>query len=128
MSRTFQKNAPKWSSKISNIVSNLESITQLADAAIEDIKSHPWKLLYRPKDVDIEYAQLDAAVWQLRSALSSMRQTADELTAASLSPDVPEEVTQEFASIAKLLRENAAIFKKAQDAINYRMKKDFPNR
>ena len=128
MSRTFQKNAPKWSSKISNIVSNVESITHRADAAIEDIKSHPWKLLYRPTDVDIEYGQLNSAVWQLRTALSSMRQTADELAAASLSSDVPEEVAQEFAAIAKLLRENATIFKKAQDAIDDRMKKDFPNR
>jgi uncharacterized phage infection (PIP) family protein YhgE len=123
ISKTYQKRAPSWSSKISNIVNNVESITERAKGLIEEIAGSPWKLIYRPKDKDIIYEQLNNASWQLRAVLSELRQTASELSVASLDPDAPEDA----AAIAKTLKENESVFIKAIEEIKKQMPDDFPN-
>ncbi|HIN09732.1 MAG TPA: hypothetical protein EYM64_04055 [Phycisphaerales bacterium] len=99
-------------------------MTYRAKSAIDDISSSPWRLLYRPTDREIAYEQLNAASWQLLSALSDLRQSANALKAASLSSDAPKEA----AALAESLAESEASFKQARDAILERMKLEFPNR
>jgi ABC-type transporter Mla subunit MlaD len=124
ISDTYKESAPKWAAQISGIVRNVDHMTYRAKSAIDDISSSPWRLLYRPTDREIAYEQLNAASWQLLSALSDLRQSANALKAASLSSDAPKEA----AALAESLAESEASFKQARDAILERMKLEFPNR
>ncbi len=124
MSQTYKESSPKWASQISGIIKNVDHMTFRAKSAIDDISSSPWRLLYRPTDREIAYEQLNAASWQLLTALSDLRQSASALEHASLSSDAPEEA----ASLAKSLAESEAAFKQAREAILERMKLDFPDR
>ena len=81
-------------------------------------------MLYRPTDREIAYEQLNAASWQLLTALSDLRQSASALEHASLSSDAPEGA----AALAKSLAESEAAFKQAREAILERMKLEFPDR
>ena len=124
MSNTYKVSSPKWASKITGIIKNIDHMTFRAKSAIDDISSSPWRLLYRPTDREIAYEQLNAASWQLLTALSELRQSASALEAASLSSDAPKEA----AALAKSLAESEASFKYAREAILERMKIEFPDR
>lgn len=124
MSNTYKNSSPKWATKITGIISNIDHMTFRAKSAIDDISSSPWRLLYRPTDREIAYEQLNAASWQLLTALSDLRQSASALEAASLSSDAPKEA----AALAKSLAESEATFKQAREAILERMKLEFPDR
>jgi hypothetical protein len=80
-------------------------------------------LLYRPTNKEIAYEQLNAASWQLLTALSDLRVSAEALESASLSEDAPSEA----ATLSVTLLESAIAFEKAREAIMQRMKLDFPN-
>tara|TARA_B100000959_G_C14740951_1_gene525046 strand:- start:344 stop:808 length:465 start_codon:yes stop_codon:yes gene_type:complete len=124
MSKTYQEKTPEWAAKISSIIENASQMSVRAKAAIDEISSSPWKLLYRPTDREIAYEQLNAASWQLQTALTNLRISAEALEIAVQSPDAPEEAS----SIAASLVESADQFKKAREAIENRMNDDFPNR
>ena len=124
MSKTYQEKTPEWAAKISSIIENANQMSVRAKAAIDEISSSPWKLMYRPTDREIAYEQLNAASWQLQTALTNLRISAEALEIAVQSPDAPEEAS----SIAASLVESADQFKKAREAIENRMNDDFPNR
>ena len=124
MSQTYKENSPIWASQISGIIKNVDHMTFRAKSAIDDISSSPWRLLYRPTDREIAYEQLNAASWQLLTALSDLRQSAGALEQAALSSDAPEGA----AALAKSLAESEATFKQAREAILERMKLEFPDR
>ena len=124
MSNTYKDSAPKWAAQVTGIMKNIDHMTFRAKSAIDDISSSPWRLLYRPTDREIAYEQLNAASWQLLTALSDLRQSAKALEAASSSSDAPEGA----AALAKSLAESEAAFKHAREAILERMKLDFPDR
>ncbi len=124
MSKTYEQNAPSWAAKITNIVQNVNQISERAEKAIDEISASPWRLLYRPTDREIAYEQLNAASWQLLTALSDLKESADILEEISNSPDSPSDT----ASIAESLRENANAFERARTEILEQMKREFPNR
>tara|TARA_B110000196_G_scaffold74201_1_gene63690 strand:+ start:1573 stop:2775 length:1203 start_codon:yes stop_codon:yes gene_type:complete len=124
MSVVYEKKAPVWASGISDIIKNTEQISARAEQAIDEISASPWRLLYRPTDREIAYEQLNAASWQLLTALSDLRDSADTLEELSLSDDAPEKAS----ILAASLRESAIEFEKARTEILERMKLDFPNR
>ena len=124
MSNTYKDSAPKWAAQVTGIMKNIDHMTFRAKSAIDDISSSPWRLLYRPTDREIAYEQLNAASWQLLTALSDLRQSAKALEAASSSSDAPEGA----AALAKSLAESEAAFKHAREAILERMKLEFPDR
>lgn len=124
MSKTYEQNAPSWAAKITNIVQNVNQISERAERAIDEISASPWRLLYRPTDREIAYEQLNAASWQLLTALSDLKESADILEEVSNSSDAPSDT----ASIAESLRENASAFERARTEILEQMKREFPNR
>ena len=124
MSATYQEKSPVWASEISSIIGNVNQISVRAKAAIDEISASPWRLLYRPTDREIAYEQLNAASWQLQSALADLRISAQALEIASQSKSAP----QEASALASSLAQSAAAFEKAREEIEKRMKHDFPNR
>lgn len=124
MSKTYEKNSPSWAAKITNIIRNVNQISERAEKAIDEISASPWRLLYRPTDREIAYEQLSAASWQLLTALADLKESANILEDASLSEDAPSNA----ASIAASLRENASAFEQARIEILEQMKREFPNR
>lgn len=124
MSKTYEQNSPKWATKITNIIQNVNQISERAEKAIDEISASPWRLLYRPTNREIAYEQLNAASWQLLTALSDLKESADLLEEISNSTDAPSEA----ASIAASLRENANAFEQARIEIMEQMKREFPNR
>jgi chromosome segregation ATPase len=124
MSATYQEKSPVWSSEISSIISNVNQISVRAKAAIDEISASPWRLLYRPTNREIAYEQLNAASWQLQSALADLRISAQALEIASQAKGAPEEAS----ALASTLAQSAAAFEKARQEIENRMKRDFPNR
>jgi hypothetical protein len=124
ISRTYQDKTPEWAAEISSIVGNVNQISVRAKAAIDDISASPWRLLYRPTDREIAYEQLNAASWQLQSALEELRISAEALEIASMSPNAP----ADSSSLAESLSKSAEEFEQAREAIGNRMRIDFPNR
>ena len=124
MSKEYEKSSPRWVSEITNIVKNVDQITERAEKAIEEISASPWRLFYRPTDREIAYEQLNAASWQLLSALSELKESVNMLQQASKLPDAP--VNTE--SIEESLRKSKAEFENARTEILERIKLDFPNR
>jgi len=124
MSKTYEKNSPSWAAKITNIIRNVNQISERAEKAIHEISASPWRLLYRPTDREIAYEQLSAASWQLLTALADLKESANILEDVSLSEDAPSNA----ASIAASLRENASAFEQARIEILEQMKREFPNR
>jgi len=124
MSQTYKESTPKWAAQVSGIIKNVDHMTFRAKSAIDDISSSPWRLLYRPTDREIAYEHLNAASWQLLTALSDLRQSASALEAASMANGAPEDA----AALAKSLAESEATFKHARKAILERMKLEFPDR
>jgi ABC-type transporter Mla subunit MlaD len=124
MSKTYEKNSPSWAAKITNIIRNVNQISERAEKAIDEISASPWRLLYRPTDREIAYEQLSAASWQLLTALADLKESANMLEEISLSKDAPSNA----ASIAASLRENASAFEQARIEILEQMKREFPNR
>ena len=124
ISATYQEKSPVWASEISSIIGNVNQISVRAKAAIDEISASPWRLLYRPTDREIAYEQLNAASWQLQSALADLRISAQALEIASQSKSAP----QEASALASSLAQSAAAFEKAREEIEKRMKHDFPNR
>jgi hypothetical protein len=95
-----------------------------AKSAIADIQSDPWRLIYRPTDRDIKYEQLNAASWQLLSALSDLRVSAQMLEAVAQSPDAPDDTSAMVGS----LQESVRAFEHARSIILERMKQEFPEK
>ena len=124
ISKKYQRTEPGWATMITAILTNIDSMSTRAKKAIDEISASPWRLLYRPTDREFAYEQLNAAAWQLVTALSELKQSAEALHAASLSPDAPAEA----AALAESLAESQVAFEQARDAILMRMKIDFPNR
>ncbi|MBC8200527.1 MAG: hypothetical protein H8E86_00660 [Planctomycetes bacterium] len=124
ISATYQEKSPVWASEISSTIGNVNQISLRAKAAIDEISASPWKLLYRPTNREIAYEQLNAASWQLQSALADLRISAQALEIASQSKDAP----QEASALASSLSKSAASFEKAREMIENRMNLDFPNR
>lgn len=124
MSKTYEKNSPSWATKITNIIRNVNQISERAEKAIDEISASPWRLLYRPTDREIAYEQLQAASWQLLTALSDLKESANMLEDISLSQDAPSIA----ATIAATLRENADAFEQARIEMLEQMKREFPDR
>jgi len=124
MSKTYEQKSPSWAAKITNIIQNFNQISERAEKAIDEISASPWRLLYRPTDREIAYEQLNAASWQLLTALSDLKESAGMLEEISNSTDAPTEA----AHIAASLRENANAFEQARIEIMEQMKREFPNR
>ena len=124
MSKIYEQKSPSWAAKITNIIQNVNQISERAEKAIDEISASPWRLLYRPTDREIAYEQLNAASWQLLTALSDLKESAGMLEEISNSTDAPTEA----AHIAASLRENANAFEQARIEIMEQMKREFPNR
>ncbi len=124
MTKMYQEHSPEWVAKITNITRNVDQISVRAKAAIDDISASPWRLLYRPTDREIAYEQLNAASWQLLTALSDLRFSAEALEQVTNSADAPTDTS----AIVTSLSESASAFEQARDAILERMKSDFPDR
>jgi hypothetical protein len=102
----------------------VNQISERAEKAIDEISASPWRLLYRPTDREIAYEQLQAASWQLLTALSDLKESANMLEDISLSQDAPSIA----ATIAATLRENADAFEQARIEMLEQMKREFPDR
>ncbi len=124
LSKTFQESSPIWASKISTILNDVQLVVIQAKSAIADIQSDPWRLIYRPTDRDIKYEQLNAASWQLLSALSDLRVSAQMLEAVAQSPDAPDDTSAMVGS----LQESVRAFEHARSIILERMKQEFPEK
>ena len=121
MSKTFESNSPEWAAEVSSILQNTDQISIRAKKAIDEISASPWRLLYRPTDREIAYEQLNAASWQLLSALTELKESADILQNVSLSPNAPADSSQ----IIEMLRSSAKSFEEAHQEILDRMAIDF---
>jgi len=124
MSKTYQEKSPEWAAQISSIIGNVNQISVRAKAAIDEISASPWRLLYRPTDRQIAYEQLNAASWQLQSALSDLQMSAQALEIALQSPNAPVDTS----AIAEALTQSAKEFEGAREAIKKQMQADFPDR
>lgn len=127
MTLTMQESSPRWSNRVSAILSNVNQITARAKSAVDDISASPWRLLYRPTDREIAYEQLNDASWQLLAALSDLRTSAADLRALVESTDSPIDAS-EISSLSKTLLDSESSFKAAREAILERMHLDFPDR
>jgi ABC-type transporter Mla subunit MlaD len=127
MTQSLHGSSPKWSNKVSSILSNVDQITARAKSAVDDISASPWRLLYRPTDREIAYEQLNDASWQLLSALTELRESAAGLRSLVAAKNSPFD-TNEAASLAESLLESESAFQSAREAILERMRLDFPDR
>ncbi len=127
MTQSLHGSSPKWSNKVSSILSNVDQITARAKSAVDDISASPWRLLYRPTDREIAYEQLNDASWQLLSALTELRESAAGLRSLVAAKNSPFN-TNEAASLAESLLESESAFQSAREAILERMRLDFPDR
>jgi ABC-type transporter Mla subunit MlaD len=127
MTQSLNGSSPKWSNKVSSILSNVDQITARAKSAVDDISASPWRLLYRPTDREIAYEQLNDASWQLLSALTELRESAAGLRSLVAAKNSPID-TNEAASLAESLLESESAFQSAREAILERMRLDFPDR
>jgi ABC-type transporter Mla subunit MlaD len=127
MTKILQESSPRWSDKITSILSNVDQVTARAKSAVDDISASPWRLLYRPTDREIAYEQLNDASWQLLTALSDLRASSEDLRALVSSADSPIDA-HEAASLSEELRESETAFRAAREAILERMHIDFPDR
>ncbi|MBC8421674.1 MCE family protein [bacterium] len=124
MSKAYEQNSPVWVSKITDIVQNIDQITERAKKAIDEISASPWRLVSRPTDREIAYEQLNAASWQLLSSLSDLRESIEMLQQESALQNAPVDTKK----IEEALRNSEREFENARIEILDRMKLDFPNR
>jgi len=125
--QSLHESSPRWTNKVTSILTNVDQITARAKSAVDDISASPWRLVYRPTDREIAYEQLNDASWQLLSALSDLRASASdlrELVGSTGSPIDAKEATLLFED----LLESEKAFKSAREAILQRMHIDFPER
>jgi len=127
ITQSLQELSPKWSDKVTSILSNVNQFTARAKSAVDDISASPWRLLYRPTDREIAYEQLNDASWQLLSALSELRESAADLRALVDADNSPIDI-KEAASLSRSLLESEASFQSAREALLERMHIDFPDR
>ena len=127
MMHSFQVSSPRWSSRITSILTNVDQVTERAKSAVDDISASPWRLLYRPTDREIAFEQLNDASWQLLSALSELRESASELRALVADKDSPIDAN-EAASLSTSLLESESAFRAARESLLERMHIDFPDR
>ena len=127
MTKSLQDASPKWSNKVTSILSNIDQATTRAKSAVDDISASPWRLLYRPTDREIAYEQLNDASWHLLAALSELRESAAELRALVDADGSPIN-TQEATSLSDSLLDSEAAFETARQTILERMQIDFPDR
>ncbi len=124
MSETYQENSPLWAEKITDIVQKVKQISDNIYQTVDDIKADPWQLLYRPKDSDIKYGQLNAASWRLLSSLTELNNSIEMLEELSLSPNAPTDTS----NIMEMLHKSKEEFEQARLKILEHLKQDFPKR
>ncbi len=119
--RAMRKRSPQWADHVSGMLENAEQMSSRAKAAIDDIATSPWRLVYRPTDREIAYEQLNDASWRLLYALTDLRSTAAAMQDAA-GDDA------QLQLLAKQLAESESDFAAARTVIMERIEKNFPKR